>query len=154
MKSRGILTKEFSTPPVLFYFFKKEIWGIPWWSNGQDSVFSLSGPQVPSLVGVTKILQAIGILGVAKRKKKKNLKQTLQNTIGQSQIVRVLQVFIYALSLKYERTQKHTTLQYKKFSITTTHVITNNYVLLYKSIRLSGKYPQTFRKCLQSIYWK
>ena len=151
MKSRWILTKEFSTLPVLFYFFKKEIWGTPWWSNGQDSVFSLSGPQVPSLVGGTRILQAIWNLGVAK---KKNLKQTLQNTIGQSQIVKVLQVFIYALSLKYVRTQKDTTLQYKKFSITTIHVITNNYVLLHKYIRLSGKYPQTFRKCLQSIYWK
>ena len=151
MKSRWILTKESSTLSVLFYFFKKEIWGIPWWSNGQDLVFSLSGPCVPSLVGELRSCKPCGILGVAK---KKNLKQTLQNIIGQSQTVRVLQVFIYALSLKYERTQKHTTLQYKKFSITTTHVITNNYVLLYKSIRLSGKYPQTFRKCLQSIYWK
>ena len=34
MKSRWILTKEFSTLPVLFYFFKKEIWGIPWLPNG------------------------------------------------------------------------------------------------------------------------
>ena len=152
MKSRWILMKDSSTLPVLFYFFKKEIWGIPWWSNGQDLVFSLSGPQVPSLIGGTKILQDMWDLGCGQEKK--NLKQTLQNIIGQSQIVRVLQVFIYALSLKHLRKQKGTTLQYKKCSITTIHIITNNYVLLYKSIRLSGKHPQAFRNCLQSIYWK
>ena len=96
--------KESSTLPVLFYFFKKEIWGIPWWSDGQDLVFSLSGPQVPSLIGGTKILQAMGDLGCGQENK--NLKQTLQNIIGQSQIVRVLQLFIYALSLKHLRKQK------------------------------------------------
>ena len=46
--------------------------GIPWWSSGQDSTFSLLRTHVPSLV---RKLGSCGPCGMAKKKKKKLMKK-------------------------------------------------------------------------------
>ena len=101
--------KESSTLPVLFYFFKKEIWGIPWWSDGQDLVFSLSGPQVPSLIGGTKILQAMGDLGCGQEKKKSeaNTAKYYRTKLDSKSFIRIHLCFILETFKKTKKAQHY-----------------------------------------------
>ena len=113
------------TKEGIFHSTCKEIWG----HNGQDLVFC-QGPRFHPQLGEPRSCKPCGILGVAEKKIKPEANTAKQYWTKLDS--KSFTGFIYALSLKHVRIQTGT-LQYKKCGITTMHVITNNYVLLYKS---------------------
>ena len=94
-----------------------------WYSHCQ-------GPGFHPQLGEPRSCKPCGILGVAEKKIKPEANTAKQYWTKLDS--KSFTGFIYALSLKHVRIQTGT-LQYKKCGITTMHVITNNYVLLYKS---------------------
>ena len=64
---------------VLFNLnLKQKIWGIPWWSRGQDLMISLPGSRVWSLV---RELRSYKLCSTAKKKKKKKNEIRNLNTL-------------------------------------------------------------------------